>query len=199
MKKICLAFMLLSLVFPAEKGFPHPHVFIYTSVDIVFDKKGLAGFTIYWKFDEMFSSVFINDFDRNQNRKFEPAELKALEKGAFRNLRKSNYFCHVKIEKRRFPVEYVTDFTAWINGPHLHYSFHVPCHVTGYDKEKTVKLSVYDPTFYCSIFLTEEPVALKKEENFDIRYSTARNREEAYYYNQIYPEEITLTFKKSNE
>ena len=192
-KKICLILMILLL--PVLTSHSHPHVFLYTTVEGFFDENGLAGFHIYWQFDEMFSTLRINEYDRNGNGEFEKNELQALKKGAFDNLKKSDYFCHVSIGGKEFKVQYVTDFHAWIKDSIVYYSFRVPCHVKAYELEKTVKLSIYDPSFYCSVFLTDNPVSFKNTQTFDTGYSVERNKQKAYYYGQVYPEEITITFK----
>lgn len=199
MKKLFALFIFFLVFSMAEKTTTHPHVFIYSSIDAVFDENGLEGFRIYWKFDEMFSNMFIFDFDKNNNLSFEKEELKALENGAFKNLKKFDYFSHVKIEDKIFKVSYVKDFKAWIKNGNLYYSFFIPCHVKGYQKEKVIKISVYDHTYYCSVFLTRKPLYLENAENFQVSYDISRNSDEAYYFNQIFPEEITIGFRFKNE
>ena len=44
----------------------HPHVFIEQNLKIVFDEKGMAGFNVHWKFDDMFSSMICEDHDVNK-------------------------------------------------------------------------------------------------------------------------------------
>ncbi|MGM0642736.1 MAG: DUF1007 family protein [Thermodesulfobacteriota bacterium] len=185
------------LLMPVETVRSHPHVFLHSKVDAVFDKNGLAGFHIYWKFDEMFSTMRINEYDRNGNGKFEKKELASLQKGAFDNLKKSDYFCNVTIGGNELKVKHVKNFHAWIKDSILYYSFRIPCHVKAIEKEKIVKLSIYDSSFYCSVFLAEKPVRFKNAEQFDFGYSVKRNKKKAYYYGQIYPEEITFTFKET--
>lgn len=193
-------FLLLLFFFCNLKPvYSHPHVFVYTSIDACFDEKGLEGFQIYWKFDEMFSSMFIYDFDKNRNQKFEQSELEELKKGAFDNLKKFNYFCHIDILDKKFDVEYVKTFKAWIKGSSLYYSFFVPCHVQAVNEDKKISIAVYDHSFYCSVFLTKDPLYLKNNQNFEISYEVKRNPEKAYYFNQIVPKDITLKFRRKNE
>ena len=90
-----LAFLLFAL--NPQSAFPHPHVFIDNTVAIVFDGEGLAGFRLYWLFDEMFSNMLIHDYDKNGDGKFEEGEIKGLKRGAFSNLKKFNYFIRLKV------------------------------------------------------------------------------------------------------
>lgn len=188
--------MLLAVLLLPKSASAHPHVFVYTATDIVFDEKGLAGFRIRWLFDEMFSGMIVLDFDENGNKRFEPAEIEKLKAGAFANLREYNYFIHVKINGNPFKVQFVTDFSARIHKDRMIYEFFVPCHVTAAGTVKEIRLSIYDESFYTSVFLVERPVAFENDDPFEVEHRIAKNKEEAYYFDQIYPEEITIRFRK---
>ncbi len=142
-----------SLLWPAVTSWSHPHVFLSNTVQVVFDEKGVAGFTIRWIFDEMFSSMIILDFDKNGDNRFEPSEIDNIKQDAFSNLRNFNYFTHITIKGTAFKVRYVTDFTAEIIDDALVYQFFLPCHVHATETFKEVRFSVYDHTFYCDVAL----------------------------------------------
>ncbi len=180
---------------PAES---HPHVFMYNQITVVFDQKGLAGFEIRWAFDEMFSSMIIMDFDKNRNGRFETSEIESVEKGAFSNLKGFDYFTHIKINGKPFRVKYVKDFSAEIDQGTLIYRFFVPCHVRATKAWRDVKISVYDREFYTSVFPASSPVALKNQRPFEVRHRIRKNKAEAYYFEQIYPDEVTLGFRLKN-
>jgi ABC-type uncharacterized transport system substrate-binding protein len=186
------------MMLPAAGLWSHPHVFIYSAVEIVFDENGLSGFDIRWQFDEMFSSMIFLDYDKNGNRQFESSEMALVQKEAFVNLRKFNYFTHIKINGEPFKVQFVTDFSARINKDNLIYRFFVPCHVQAIENIKTVKVAIYDQTFYSSVFLIQNPVAYKNGSSFDVDHTIEKNKDDAYYFGQIYPEEITLNFRRKN-
>lgn len=182
----------------AGTSWSHPHVFFTTSVDVVFDDKGLSGFEMTWVFDEMFSNMIILDFDANGNKTLEDPEAKKLEQTYFANLRKFNYFTHIKINGTPFKVDYVKDFSASIQDGQLTYRFFVPCHVAANASFKTIRLSVYDQTFYCSVFLKDDPVSYANSETMVVDHSIHANRDEAYYFGQVVPDEIALRFKNKN-
>ena len=183
------------LIVPVRPSLPHPHVFIYNSINVVFDEKGLAGFRVKWVFDEMFSNMIINDFDKNRNRRFEPQELERIKNGTFSNLKNFDYFTHIKITGRIFKVKFVKDFSADIKDNALVYQFFIPCHVRAASSFKEIKISIYDITFYCSVFLTKDPVGFENDSPFEHRHQIGRNKKDTYYYEQVYPEEITLRFR----
>lgn len=187
---VCVVFLHVPLLTP------HPHVFIYNSITVVFDENGLAGFRLKWVFDEMFTNMIVHDFDKNKNGSLEPPEIKDIENGAFSNLKNFNYFTHIKINNKTFKVEFVTDFSAEIKGNALIYRFFVPCHVRAGSSFKEVRIAIYDISFYCSIFLTKNPVGLENASSYELRHQIRKNKKEAYYYGQVYPEELCVRFRQ---
>ena len=188
-------FLLFSL---PGNALSHPHVFIYNSIKVVFDKKGLVGFRVKWVFDEMFSNMLIYDFDKNGNGSFEPSEIREIKNGAFSNLKNFDYFTHIKINGKPFKVKFVKDFSAKIKGDALTYRFFVPCHVLALSTFKEIKISIYDDSFYCSVFLTKNPIDFENTSPYEFHYRIGKNKKEAYYYGQVFPEEITLRFRLKN-
>ncbi len=186
------------LLFPAFTLMSHPHVFLYSTVKVVFDEKGLAGVQVNWVFDEMFSSMIILDFDKNGNQRFELSEIESVKKGAFENLREVDYLMHIKIDGKPFKVKYVTDFSAEITTGKMAYRFFVPCHVQAKESFKEVTLSIYDVTFYSSVFLEKNPVTYENRQFYEVEHTIEKNQGEAYYYGQVYPEEIILKFRQKN-
>lgn len=72
----------LSLATPAQ---PHPHVFVDTGLEMIFDDTGkLAAVRVTWVYDELFSLVILEDkgFDQDYDGKLtdqERAELKGFD------------------------------------------------------------------------------------------------------------------------
>ncbi|MBN1546191.1 MAG: DUF1007 family protein [Syntrophaceae bacterium] len=195
-KFLIIGMLAFSLLWPAVTSWSHPHVFLSNTVQVVFDEKGVEGFTIRWIFDEIFSSMIILDFDKNGNNRFEPSEIENVKQGAFTNLRNFDYFTHITINGTEFKVRYVTDFTAEILNDALVYQFFVPCHVQATETFKELRISVYDHTFYCDVALEENSVTYQRQDSYEIVQQIGTNNDKAYYYGQIYPEEITLKFRR---
>jgi ABC-type uncharacterized transport system substrate-binding protein len=192
-----LALVAFLLFVSADVSYSHPHVFIHNTLEIVFDQQGLAGVRVKWVFDEFFTSMIADEFDRNHNNKLEEPEVIALRKGAFANLVKFNYFSFIKINGNAFPVEYVRDFSASLAGGNLMYSFMIPCHVKGITTFKEFVISQYDPTYYTRVaFAKDQPVSLEGASAFEVSYRISKNMKEAYYYGQVHPVEVILRFKR---
>ena len=177
----------------------HAHVWIDGAVIIKFDEQGMSGFRQGWVMDEMFSNMLIHDHDKNMNKKLEPEEVKDIYENAFTNLKNFEYFTHVKINGKPFTVKYVQDFNATIVNDSVVYHFFIPCHVKADLMDKEVRISVFDESFYTNITIPKEQVSLENDSEYNCRYEIKKNKDDAYYYGQVYPEEIILTFRKKNE
>jgi ABC-type uncharacterized transport system substrate-binding protein len=176
----------------------HPHVFIDSSLTVVFDEKGLAGFKVRWVFDEMFSSVIIHDFDENGNGTFEPSEVKKLEQGAFSNLRNFDYFTLIKISGQDFKVKYIRDFSSSIQANSVIYDFFVPCHVTGISTFKEVRIFFCDKENYSYFsFIQDKPVQFENSTMFDFQYEISQDKEHPDFFCR-YVKQVTLRFRKKN-
>jgi ABC-type uncharacterized transport system substrate-binding protein len=197
-KVLSLAFFLPFIL--VDVSHSHPHVFIQNSLKIVFDQQGLAGVRVKWVFDEFFTSMIADEFDKNRNNKLEKHEIANIEKGAFANLVKFNYFSFIKINGKAFAVEYVKDFSASLAGGNLMYDFVIPCHVKAIDTFKEFVIAQYDPTYYTRVaFAKDLPVSLEGASAFEVDYRISKNMKEAYYYGQIHPVEVILKFKGRHE
>lgn len=194
----CAGVVCAVLIIGVPHAWPHPHVFVSGSAKLSFDEKGLAGFHVQWVFDEMYSSTVVLDYDRNGNGRFEPTEVAALQKDVFMPLREFDFFTHIKIDGKPFEVSYVTGFTPEIRDGALVCRFFAPCHVPAGGSFREVKLSLYDQSFYHSVTLERDPVTYENHGSYEVRHRIAKNREDAYYYGQVYPEEITLMFRRRN-
>ena len=180
----------------ASQTHSHPHVFLETTLTVVFDQEGLAGIHVKWLFDEMFSSMITLDFDLNQNQKLEEGEIGLIRQNAFLNLKNFGYFTSIKINGKPFKVESVRDFSAALNENQLVYEFLIPCHVKAAKHYKELRISQYDREYYTAVFFAKDkPITFKGMSSFDVKHRVAKNPDEAYYFGQIVPIELIAEFK----
>lgn len=191
-----LCILLFLMISATVQG--HPHVWIQSAVIFYFDNDGMSGFKQEWVLDEMFSRMIIHDYDSNQNGELEPEEVEKVFKGAFINLKNYNYFTHVKIDGSPFEVKFVKDFNAKIIEDSVVYHFFVPCHVKAVSSFKEIRIAVYDESFYTDISVLKDQIFLKNDTDYECTYKIEKNKEEAYYYGQMCPEEIAVRFRKKN-
>lgn len=185
-------------VFPSTV-FSHPHVFIVHRYVAVFDGKGLAGIRVNWRFDEFFSNMILEDYDKNQNKWLETQEVKTIEKEAFSYLANYDYFTFIHVNQKPFKVKFVRDFKAFIHKDKLVYEFFIPCHVRALGSYKVIRAAVYDPTYYSAIYFAKyNTVRIENGDRFETVVQVDENKNETYYHDTVHPWEMTLKFRLKN-
>jgi ABC-type uncharacterized transport system substrate-binding protein len=204
--------ILLVLVLPACLGFGHPHMFIDSRVTFQFDETGLTGYRVTWWFDGGFTAMILADYDTDRNMEFSASEIRDIEQNAFSNLENYGYFMYISLEGVPIPAETPVNFTAYLDGKRLVYEFFVPLSVPADYDWRTVKLAIYDETFFCDIvFVDDKPVMsrgyypyevtsdLAPDSDIVISYDNANTfggREGKAYSGYANPMTVTLRFRR---
>ena len=175
----------------------HPHVFVDCSITVVFDQHGLAGFHNHWVMDRMFSgnmlSSFAPGYDPDQLT-LTPSDVKSIKKGAFDSLEKHNYFQHIRIQNKEITDFVAQDFNAKATTKGLVYEFFIPCYLEADNNISTVKMSVYDDSFYTSIRISS--ILISESDALDITHTIGPIKSFEYYMGQITPKGIAFQFNK---
>ncbi|MBU3956257.1 DUF1007 family protein [bacterium] len=191
---------LLCLIFFSNFLSAHPHIFIDCSADFVFDRNGLAGITIDWLFDEMYSSTIIYDYDKDEDGVFCAGEIKMIEKESFSNLKNFSYFTHLSSAGKAYDVKSVRDFSVEITTGRVRYIFFVPYVVCAGSSCKNVELSMHDETYYTTMaYVKKDPVRFKNSSQYVCGFKIIEDKNDSYYFGQIFPKKIIMEFKRRNE
>lgn len=194
LKRIIITVFLLACL-PAT-CFAHPHLFVDAILTAVFDEKGLAGFEEYWEFDEMFSTMIVEEHDKNRDGIFDDEEIELIKNKAFMNLKNFGFFTHITIDGKTFRIVYVKDFKAEIKGEKISYSFFIPCHVAACSRNKIIKISIYDTTYYTAIQLLDELPRLKGNTDlYEIASELKRVNNFICFEENGYPETTIVKFR----
>lgn len=192
---ICSTLMFFFLSAPSAQA--HPHVFVEQHLNVVFDAKGLAGIKVRWQFDDMYSSMIIQDYDYNRNGRLEGNEIAAIREKVFSATADKNYFCFIKIDNKPFEVKYVKDFKALLEDGVLVYEFFIPCTVSASSDVRKVTVATYDPTYYTAIlFADNSPITLTSAAAFVVKTSVREDTGIKFYYNQISPWSLYFEFRR---
>ena len=190
--------MMLSLFLPCLVK-AHPHVYVVNRFTLIFDDQGLTGVRVHWVFDKFFSSMILEEFAPNSRETLAPAEITAIEKGAFSHLANHDYFLHMKIDGHPFKVREIRDFTAAKRDGALIYEFTVLCRVPPAKRPRQVHIAPYDPSFYSYILFAEDnPVRIQNGDKYDATVKVEKNPEAAYFHGQVQPYEMILQFGLKN-
>ena len=191
----CWCIMAGELLLPRQSH-AHPHAFILQRLTVLFDEKGMAGIRVWWKFDDMFASMIIDEHDNNRNGSFETGEIQAIKDSAFEQISQFNYFTFIKIDGALFNVRFIKDFTAALKNRRLVYEFTVPCHITATAQPKKITIGCYDPTYYTAFFFTKNnPVSLIKDDAFEVQTAIREDPDTLIYFDMIRPWTLFLEFQ----
>lgn len=146
-----LAGLLAGLTMSAAPAWAHPHVFAEASLEIAVDGDGnVEALRHVWRFDDLFSSTVLIEFDMNADLELDAGELEAVGAVIHESLAEFDYFQFVTLDGREIemlpPERIIADF----QDSQLIILFESR-------PAQTLKLAgtagfgVYDPTFYTAI------------------------------------------------
>lgn len=144
----------------AGQAAAHPHIFAEARLEVVSDDSGaVTELRNVWRFDEIFSSSVLMDFDKNTNLKLDPDELAEVGKTVRDSLADFNYYMAVSENGKTIPVAKPDAINVDYKDGQLLMFFSVkptePMPLKG-----KLAFGVYDPTFYTSIdFNSDEDMA----------------------------------------
>ncbi len=171
----------------------HPHVFIDGVTDVVFEHGKIVGIRQHWTFDDVFSLLMIEDFDKNKNGKFDKAEIEALQKGAFEAVREFGYFTHIRLDGKKIAVNRVAEFSANLAKGRISYSFLVPFVEPVDPKTTKVDLGTYDDTFYVSVtYDAIDPVRLSGAGSSGCHFKMYDDAENPIYFGMVVPKRAKI-------
>jgi ABC-type uncharacterized transport system substrate-binding protein len=156
-RRVHIASIILLIFLPVVAS-AHPHLFITSTAEFVWDKAQIQGCYLEWTFDQFFSADLIHGFDKNHDGTFSEAEMQQLHDHAFIYLKHYYYFTFIRQGKSRTNPPAVSRFTAVQKDNRVSYRFYV-------DLSKLSPgeffLAVYDYTFFCDVSYPERnPVKL---------------------------------------
>lgn len=175
----------------------HPHVFIDYTVDFMFNENGLIGMKTEWFFDEMYSSMLLQDYDVNKDGEFSSDEIVKTEKDAFSNLANYNYFIYITNKDKCLKVRTVSDFSVRVSEDRVIYNFFIAYVVPANPSYQEIEVCMYDETYYVDLLpMGENPVHFSNAETIDYEYEVFEDTKESKNYGEIYPYSIRLMFRK---
>jgi ABC-type uncharacterized transport system substrate-binding protein len=93
---------LTSLPLPA---FAHPHIFVDARLEVLAGPDGtVTELRNVWRFDEVFSSSVLLDFDKNSDLKLDEHELAALGETMRKSLADFHYFTTISVNGKEIPI-----------------------------------------------------------------------------------------------
>ncbi|MBL8583852.1 MAG: DUF1007 family protein [Rhizobiaceae bacterium] len=144
---------LLASALPASV---HPHVFAEARLDVMVDPdETVKSLRHLWRFDDLFSSTVLMEFDKNSDLKLDGDELQDVANTVFESLAEFDYFQLVTVDGKDVAMQ---------PPPHLMANFEDNQLIILFESTPKTKLKlagkvdfgVYDPTFYTAIDFVED-------------------------------------------
>ncbi|MCV0393815.1 MAG: DUF1007 family protein [Rhizobiaceae bacterium] len=163
----------------------HPHVFAEARLDVVVEPGGTVGALRHvWRFDDLFSSTVLVEFDQNQDLTLDDEELETVASVVHESLAEFGYFQLVSKDGKDVAMKAPDRLMANFQDGQLVILFQSepaqPLALAG-----TVDFGVYDPTFYTAIDFTEDSALAVEGLPSGCERSVVRpNAEEAIAQNQ---------------
>jgi ABC-type uncharacterized transport system substrate-binding protein len=177
--------------------FAHPHIFIDYTIDFVFEQDELTGIKTVWLFDEMYSSMLLQNYDVDQNGYIDKNETATMQRDAFSNLENYNYFIYITANNKCYKVKTVQDFAVDARDDRVIYEFFVPYSLPVENLYQNIEVCMYDETYYVDLWpLNDDPALFTNAETVDYKYEVFEDEKESQGYGQIYPYTTRLTFRK---
>lgn len=148
-----VALALLGTTMPASV---HPHVFAEARLDVMLKPdQTVKSLRHLWRFDDLFSSTVLMEFDKNSDLKLDDAELKEVSDTIFSSLAEYNYFQLVTVDGKDVKMKPPASLIANLENNQLIVLFESTPE-TAIPLAGKIDLGIYDPTFYTAIDFTED-------------------------------------------
>jgi ABC-type uncharacterized transport system substrate-binding protein len=143
-------------VWPGQ-AFVHPHVYAEARLEVAVDGEGgVEALRHVWRFDDLFSSTVLLEFDANADLKLDDAELREVGKTVHASLAEFDYFQLVSADGKDVAMQPPAEIVAMFQDNSLLILFESQP-VESLPLAGSVSFGVYDPTFYTAIdFLEDE-------------------------------------------
>ncbi|MEX0404138.1 DUF1007 family protein [Aquibium sp. LZ166] len=134
----------------------HPHIFAEARLDVMVSPQGdVSSLRHLWRFDDLFSSTVLLEFDANGDLKLDDAELAEVSKTVFDSIGEYDYFQVVRANDKPVTMKPPANLMANYDDGQLVILFESepadPLKLAG-----KVDFGVYDPTFYTAIDFVED-------------------------------------------
>ena len=145
-----------ALVASTAPALVHPHVFAEARLDVMVNADGtVKSLRNLWRFDDLFSSTVMMEFDKNADLKLDDKELGEVSQTIFDSLAEYHYFQLVTVDGRDIAMNPPGELVAEIQDNQLIVLFEsapkAPLKLAG-----RIDFGIYDPTFYTAIDFTDD-------------------------------------------
>jgi ABC-type uncharacterized transport system substrate-binding protein len=135
----------------------HPHVFVEANLEIVRDEQGnVTELRHVWRFDELFSTTVVLDFDANTNDMLEPDELDEVSKTVTQSVGQENFFTEIRLGNQDVEFLAPEKINVDYKDGQLLMFFATRLKAPVKPGDGDFKVSVSDPTYYVAMDIADD-------------------------------------------
>jgi ABC-type uncharacterized transport system substrate-binding protein len=156
------ALVMAATLLPVAGAQAHPHVFAEARLEVSVKPDGIVETLRHvWRFDELFSSTVLLEFDANKDLLLDDAELEAVAGVITESISEFDYFQTIVSGGKDIAVKPVTDMKVLFgDGQMIVFFTTEPAEAVAISSSPS--FGVFDPTFYTAIeFSTENEMVLE--------------------------------------
>lgn len=191
-----IALLLGSAILPNA----HPHVFVEANMELVInDKNQFTELRHVWRFDELFSSTLIIDFDTNADGKLDETEIGEITKTIHSSIGEYDFYTALRAGTKVINFYEPEKLNAYIENGQMIMFFSVQPENPHDFSKSPLRISASDTSYYVAFEFTEKNIILKENAescktkvnvpNYDELYaSNSDTLSEAFFSNPENPE-----------
>lgn len=193
-RAVAALFLVLVLATSGGTAWAHPHVWISARVSLVFEDRALTAMEVTWTFDDLYSTLIREDFDKNGDGKLDTSELAEIARNQLEeNLGDYSYFTHLQIGGERRRVTEVDDFRAHFKDELLGFTFRVPMPDRIDPNRIEFAFGLYDEEYYIEFSLDrDEPIRIGGDAPSGCKPVVGYDSDNPIYFGAVNPMRVTL-------
>lgn len=192
MRRAAAALVVLLLA-PAP-ALAHPHVLIDSHAIVLFEAGKVVGLQMGWKFDPVYSSTLVQDYDADKSGTLSAAELATLEKEAFQDTAQYSYFTYAQVDGKAVAWPKAEGFKVLTFNDSLLYSFRLALPQPIDPHKQAFRFSTYEESYYIDIdFPNDGAVKLTGDGAAACRATLSPDVENKLYGGIVVPQKVEVT------
>lgn len=178
----------------------HPHVFVEANMELVInDKNQFTELRHVWRFDELFSSTLILDFDADGNGELDEKEITEITKTVHASIGEYDFYTALRAGKDVINFYEPEKLNAYMENGQMIMFFSIEPEKPHDFAKSPLKISASDTSYYVAFEFSEKNIILKENSkscktkvtipNYDELYAdNSETLSEAYFSNPEKPE-----------
>jgi ABC-type uncharacterized transport system substrate-binding protein len=172
----------------------HPHVWIETRANFVFDQGKLIGVDLDWLFDEMFSAAMIEDFDHGHKGHFDTKDVADLQQQVLPGYADFAYYTHIRVDGQEVKIAKTANFAPSLEKGQVRFKFRALLPEPVDPAKHKLEAGLYDETFFVDLGLAaDNPIGFTGTDKCVA--TILPDPAHKIYFGQVVPEVIKIACK----